>query len=248
MTDSLPEQLVRLPVQVSLRLGEGTDSFIRRLAQANHLKPSYLRGCLVGPPDLGRGKRPRADRLAAVTGRRQEVLERVLADLVRQKRARPTPDKPKRRVTAGADKPALFVAIRRDVQAGEQSVRKLAARHRVSPYMVRQALASPIPPPRKERAAIQGRAKGRVGPAIDVILDEYAATHAGQLPTVGLVWERLLDEHDASVSYGTVHRYMSSHPLRNPDTLTRNSERSAGNYLAATQQTFHANVLQHQAC
>jgi hypothetical protein len=245
VTDSLPEQLVRLPVQVSLRLGEGTDSFIRRLAQANHLKPSYLRGCLVGPPDYGRGKRPRADRLAAVTGRRQEVLERVLADLVRKKRARPTPDKPKRRVTASADKPALFAAIRRDVQAGEQSVRKLAARHRVSPYMVRQALASPTPPPRKERAAIQGRAKGRVGPAIDVILDEYAATHAGQLPTVGLVWERLLDEHDASVSYGTVHRYMSSHPLRNPDTLTRNSERSAGNYLAATQQTFHANVLQH---
>ncbi|MFB6558833.1 hypothetical protein ACFCYH_08005 [Streptomyces sp. NPDC056400] len=52
-------------------------------------------------------------------------------------------------------------------------------KQRVSPYMVRQTLASPIPPPRKERAAIEGRAKGRVGPvgpAVDVILDEYAAT------------------------------------------------------------------------
>jgi hypothetical protein len=38
---------------------------------------------------------------------------------------------------------------------------------------------------------------------------------------------------------------MSSHPLRNPDTLTRHPQRSAGNYLAATQQTFHTNVLQH---
>lgn len=111
--------------------------------------------------------------------------------------------------------------------------------------MVRQVLASPTPPPRKERAVIQGGAKGRVGPAIDVILDEYAATLAGQLPTIGLVWKRLLDEHDASVSYGTVHRYMSSHPLRNPDTLARRPERSAGNYLAATQQTFHTNVLKH---
>lgn len=92
MTETLPEQLARLPVQVSLRLGEGTDSFIRRMAQANHLKPSYLRGCLVGPPDYGRGKRPRADRIAAVTGRQQDVLERVLADLVRQKRTRPAPD------------------------------------------------------------------------------------------------------------------------------------------------------------
>jgi hypothetical protein len=243
VTEALPEHLARLPVRVPLRLGEGTDSFIRRLAQANHLKPSYLRGCLVGPPDYGRGKRPRADRLAAVTGHQQDVLERVLADLVRKKRPRPASDKPKRRVTASADKPALFTAIRRDAPTGEQSVRKLAAKHRVSPYLVRQALASPTPPPRKERAAIQGRAKGRVGPAIDAILDEYAATHAGELPTIGLVWERLLDEHDASVSYGTVHRYMSNHPLRNPDTLTR--ERGAGNYLAATQQTFHANVLHH---
>ncbi|MFB6578120.1 hypothetical protein ACFCYC_11910 [Streptomyces sp. NPDC056402] len=52
-------------------------------------------------------------------------------------------------------------------------------KHRVSPYMVRQTLTSPIPPPRKERAAIEGRAKGRVGPvgpAVDVILEEYAAT------------------------------------------------------------------------
>ncbi|WP_127357131.1 hypothetical protein [Actinacidiphila soli] len=245
MTEALPEQLARLPVHVSLRLGEGTDSFIRRLAQANHLKPSYLRGCLVGPPDYGRGKRPRADRLAAVTGRQQAVLERVLPDLVRYKRARPAPDKPKRRVTTSADKPALFAAIRRDAQEGEKSVRQLAARHHVGPNMVRQALASPTPPPRKKSPAIEGRAKRRVGPVIDVILDEHAAAHAGQLPTIGLVWEKLLDEHDASVSYGTVHRYMSNHPLRNPDTLTRRPERSAGNYLAATQQTFHTNVLKH---
>lgn len=100
--------------------------------------------------------------------------------------------------------------------------------------MVRQALASPTPPPRKERAAIQGRFKGRVGPAIDVILDEYAATHAGQLPTDGLVWERLLDELDADVSYGTVHRYMSSHPLRNPDTLGCNGDSLVARPLAAS--------------
>ncbi|MBL1098341.1 hypothetical protein [Streptomyces coffeae] len=47
-----------------------------------------------------------------------------------------------------------------------------------------------------------GPAKERVGPTIDVILDEYAATHADQLPTVREVSEKLLDDHDATVSYG----------------------------------------------
>jgi len=239
------ERLRLLPARPRPKTGETTDSYIRRLARANHLKPSYLRGYLVGPPDYGEGKRPRADRLAAVTGRQQQALERALADLVRRKRKEP--DRPKRRVTTSADKPALFAAIREDVAAGERSVQKLATRHHVSKYLVRQALASPTPPPRKQRPAIEGPAKGRVGPMIDAILNEHNATHAGQLPTVRLVWERLLDEHDANASYGTVHRYMSSHPLMNPDALTSHRERTSGNSLAASRQTFQPGVFkQHQ--
>jgi hypothetical protein len=230
-----------LPVRPRPKAGETTDSYVRRLARANHLKPSYLRGYLVGPPDYGQGKRPRADRLAAVTGRRQDVLERALVDLARQKR--PEPTKPKRHVTTSADKPALFAAIRRDAEREGSTVRSLADRHRVSPYMIRQALASPTPPPRKQRPAIAGHAKGRVGPAIDIILDEHAARHAGQLPTVRLVWERLLDEHDADVSYGTVHRYMSSHPFKNPGTMTSHLRSTSGDPLTESQRTIHVGVF-----
>jgi hypothetical protein len=78
-----------LPARPRPRTGETTDSYVRRLARANHLKPSYLRGFLAGPPDYGYGKRPRADRLAAVTGRQQDALERALVDLTRQERAEP---------------------------------------------------------------------------------------------------------------------------------------------------------------
>ncbi|MCA1221896.1 TniQ family protein [Streptomyces sp. 8L] len=234
--------LVRpLPVRLRPKTGESTDSYIRRLARANHLKPSYLRGYLVGPPDYGSGKRPRPDRLAAITGRRQDVLERALPDLVRQKRAQP--DKPKRRVTRLADKPALFAAIRKDAQAEQLPVSHLAKRHHVSQATVRQALKSPTPPPRKKRPPIVGPAKERVGPIIDAVLREYAAAHAGRFPTVREVWEKLLDDHDATVSYGTVHRYMSGHPLNTPDTLSSHAEQTAGNYLAVTQQTFHAAVF-----
>ncbi|MFG2525610.1 hypothetical protein [Streptomyces sp. NPDC048527] len=232
-----------LPVRPRPKPGESTDSYVRQLARANHLKPSYLRGYLVGPPDYGRGKRPRADRLAAVAGRRQDALERALSDLVRQKRTEPA--KPKRSFTKTADKPALFAAIREDAQAERLPVSHLARRHRVSHATVRQALKSPTPPPRKKRPPIVGPAKERVGPTIDAILDEYATTHAGQLPTVREVWETLLDDHDATVSYGTVHRYMSSHPRKNPDTLIGHSEGTTGNPLAAAQQTFHAAMFKH---
>lgn len=229
-----------LPVRPRPKPGETTDSYVRRLARANHLKPSYLRGYLVGPPDYGRGKRPRADRLAAVTGRQQSVLERALPDLLRQKPAKP--DKPRRRFTRAEDKPALFATIRKDAQAEQLPVSHLAKRHHVSHATVRQALKSPTPPPRKKRPPIVGPAKERVGPTTPSSTSTPICTPA-RLPTVREVWEKLLDDHDATVSYGTVHRYMSRHPLKNPDTLISPTELTTGNYLAATQQTFHAAVF-----
>ncbi|MFF9819849.1 TniQ family protein [Streptomyces sp. NPDC014006] len=101
-----------LPVRPRPKAGETTDSYVRRLARANHLKPSYLRGYLVGPPDYGQGKRPRADRLAAVTGRRQNMLERALVvDLARQRRpaagARHKGPRPTSRTTMPSDAPAV---------------------------------------------------------------------------------------------------------------------------------------------
>lgn len=236
-------RLARLPVRIRPRSGESVDSYVRRLALANHLKPSYLRSYLAGPPDYGPGKRPRPDRLAAITGRQQDVLERALPDLVRQKPTKP--DKPRRRFTRAADKPALFAAIRRDAQAERLPISHLAKRHRVSPATVRQALNSPTPPPRKKRPPVVGPAKGRIGPTIDVIVDEYAAAHTGQLPTMREVWEKLLDEHQVTAAYATVHRYLASHPRWSPGTLARQPGQPSGDFLAAAQLPFYSNVIKH---
>ncbi|MGW2546200.1 hypothetical protein ACWC5I_36370 [Kitasatospora sp. NPDC001574] len=71
--------VTQLPVQVFPRPCEGVESFIARLAEANHLKPTVLRSYLCDPPG------PRGTfswpRLIAATGRSlselQEVLERT---------------------------------------------------------------------------------------------------------------------------------------------------------------------------
>lgn len=233
----------RLPARPRPKAGETTDSYVRRLAQANHLKPSYLRGYLAGPPEYGPRRRLRADRLAAITGRQQDVLERALTDLAPQKSE---PAKPKRRVTRAADKPALFAAIRKDAADDRRlSVRQLSQRHNVSQRIVGQALASPTPPPRKQRVAVRNPARERTRSTIDTIIDGYAAAHGGQPPTVTQVWERLLDEHDITVGFATVHRYMSDYPFKNPSSLTSHPERTAGNFLAVTRQTFQSNVFKH---
>ncbi|WP_020557360.1 hypothetical protein [Embleya scabrispora] len=60
-----------------------------------------------------------------------------------------------------------------------------------------------------------------------------------------LVWERLLDEHDATVACATVHRYSSAHPLKKPDTSSSHPACTAGNFLAESRQPFQAGVLKH---
>src|SRR5438094_72132 len=80
-----------------------------RLAHANHLRPSYLRRYLPGPPSWAGAIRP--ERLAALAGRPLSTLQRALPDL--DPPSRPQPTGPRRRHRRQADKPALFAAIRR---------------------------------------------------------------------------------------------------------------------------------------
>jgi len=79
-----------LPIRPRPAPGEPVSSYIRRLAIANHLRPSYLHGYLAGPPDYLRAIQP--ERLAALSGRTVAVLERTLAGLTRP--ARDTPGHP----------------------------------------------------------------------------------------------------------------------------------------------------------
>jgi hypothetical protein len=67
---------------------------------------------------------------------------------------------------------------------------------------VRQALADPVPPPRKQMP-LRGHTLDRLHDQVTDML----TTDPGL--TVRQAWERLLDEHDVGVSYGTVSNYVT---------------------------------------
>ena len=79
MTASQPPPLAPLPIRPRPRPSETTESYARRLARANHLRPSYLRAFLCDPPRHTGAIRPW--RLAAISGRSVQALEHALADL-----------------------------------------------------------------------------------------------------------------------------------------------------------------------
>ena len=194
-------RLCPLPIRPGPAAGEPADAYIRRLALANHLRPSYLRGYLAGPPRYLGPIQP--GRLAVLSGRTVAVLERTLAGLGRHARpiAQAGPPAAPRRHTRAADKPALFAAIRRDAQDG-YPIRILATRYRVHRRMIRQALANPAPPPRKQPPQRATPVLDRLrGPITTMLTTEPDLT-------VRQIRERLFDDHDADISYDRVHHYV----------------------------------------
>lgn len=196
------DRLCPLPVRPAPSAGEPADAYIRRLALANHLRPSYLRRYLAGPPSHLGAIQP--ERLAVLSGRTVAVLQRALTGLTRHTsqapRTWPTALAP-RRHTRAADKPALFAAIRRDAQQDEYPIRVLAARYGVHRRMIRQALAGPTPPPRKQPPQ-RATALDRLREPITAMLTTEPDLTARQ------IWERLFDHHDADISYDRVHHYV----------------------------------------
>lgn len=95
-----------LPIDVRPRIGESVEGYIRRLARANHLRPSYLYLYLyLCTPQYHSGTL-QPELLAQITGRPLSALERVLPALRPQKpavSARP----PARRLTTATPRPAI---------------------------------------------------------------------------------------------------------------------------------------------
>jgi lambda repressor-like predicted transcriptional regulator len=147
----VPENTLRpLPIRLRPDRDETVESYVRRLARANYLRPSHLRRFLSHPASHYTAVKP--DRLAIVTGRSREALEHALIGLTKSTRGRREPIKPltTRHVHRQADKPELFAAIRYAARREGLSIRALEARFHVHRRTIRQALASPIPPPRKK--------------------------------------------------------------------------------------------------
>lgn len=88
------------------------------------------------------------------------------------------------------------------------SIRELSRRFRVHRRDVRQALASPLPPPRQSpppRPSLLDEWK----PTIDAWLEADRSAPRKQRHTARRVWERLRDEHDVMVGESTVRRYVT---------------------------------------
>jgi hypothetical protein len=185
-----------LPIRVRPVAGESVESYIRRLARANHLRPSLLHVHVRDPAVPNRAIQ--LERLAAVSGRTIAALTHALTGLPKSRNTDRV--RPRHETTQATRKERLFVAVRADAARG-LSIRQLAARHHTHRRTVRQALASPTPRPRKTPA-------NRPAPVLDPIRDIIdALSHDGNL-TVWQIWTRLVDEHDAAVSYGTVRDYI----------------------------------------
>jgi transposase len=102
----------------------------------------------------------------------------------------------------------LYEAIRRDARRDDLGIRELAARYGVHRRTVRQALASPFPPPRKPRTFTAPRLDP-AKPLIDAMLRADLDAPRKQRHTARRVLARLIDEHGLHMSYSSVRDYVS---------------------------------------
>jgi transposase len=101
----------------------------------------------------------------------------------------------------------LFAAIRFDWQRNGSSIRALADKYGVHRRTVRQAIESVVPPERRSPARatpVLNTVRGWV----DEMLREDLAAPRKQRHTARRIFARLVDEHDAAVSYSYVAKYV----------------------------------------
>lgn len=203
--NSTPE--IPLPVRPRPLHGESADSYLRRLAAANHLRFSYLRRYLAtprgsyGPIDAGG--------LADLAGREPHAILRAFPELGPAALRQP---KPGRRYTrediqhAYAEKHERYAVIRRDFDAG-MSGRAIEREHHVGRRTIIKALDSAEPPARKkihrEPAALKG-----LHDCIDAMISADPAI------ATATIWQRLADDHGVTVAYPTLRTYVNSQRVR----------------------------------
>ncbi|WP_300007544.1 IS21 family transposase [Pseudonocardia sp.] len=101
----------------------------------------------------------------------------------------------------------LYAAIRFDSQRNQMSIRALADKYGVHRRTVREAVGSPIPPPRRTSPR-PVPVLDAVRELIDAMLVADRAAPRKQRHTAKRIHERLRTEHDAAVSYSYVAKYV----------------------------------------
>ena len=185
-----------LPLRVRPAAGETAESYIRRLAQANHLRPSLLQ-VYVRNPDVPTGA-IRLRRLAAVSGSTCTALAFALTGLTPASRQLPPPPL----AESQADRKARLFGIIRDDAARGMSIRQIASRHHIHRRMVRQALDEPAGPPPRRRGTRPAPAISPIQDVLDKLADEPL--------TVWEIWTTVTDQHDSDASYAAIRDYIRS--------------------------------------
>lgn len=117
----------------------------------------------------------------------------------------------------------LYAAIRFDWQRNQMSIRALADKYGVHRRTVREAVASPVPPPRKSLPR-RTSVLDAVRDAVEAMLVEDLAAPRKQRHTAKRICERLRAEHDARVSYSYVAKYVHR---RRPQVVAQAAARDA---------------------
>lgn len=215
----------QLPVAVRPHTGEHYTAYLRRLAQANHLRPSVLRAYVNA--DAHAAQPLRLDRLAAISGRPAETLRRTLTGLPSLHPPAPPGSPPSRfkksypkrklALTPEArcaqdlllaaeevrylDELELFAAVRADAQTTGATTAKLAWNHFIGEELVREILRGrePRPPGLLRRY----KPAPTLEPVKALIVQMWKQGMAADR-----IWSELVDNHQAAISKSTLKIYL----------------------------------------
>lgn len=221
------EPIRPLPVSVRPKAGERAEMYVRRLARANHLRPSYLRTFAAGPPQWRGAIKP--GRLAALAGRSLPDLRRALTG-ISPRALKPNSNYVRLR---HAEKPALYAAIRAAAEADPTlTVTALMTQFRAGNPTIRKALASPVPPPWKPPLRLN-KPSGEFIQIIETLLEndpDIAPYEA---------WSHIVDTTDLEVSRASVSNYLTSRRRApGPGSPTPGSARRRRRVHAKTSMTL----------
>ena len=101
----------------------------------------------------------------------------------------------------------LFEQIRRDARVNGDSIRALSRKYRVARRTVRQALTT-AEPPRRKRPVREAPKLGQFKSLIDGMLRGDLSAPRKQRHTAQRIYDRLIDEYGAELSYSSVRHYV----------------------------------------